>query len=305
MSSGGTADWIAADWGTSNLRLWAMRGTDVTEMRVSDRGMAAMGGPDDFSDELARMTEGWPVVPVVACGMVGARQGWMEVAYRAVPCPAVPELTAVPGNPGGRPVLIAGGVMQATPPDVMRGEETQIAGVLSAHPDFDGVICLPGTHTKWVRISAGEICHFQTVMTGEIFGLLAKQSVLRFSLNGAENTGAQQQSDAFRDSVATALSQPHLAWARLFQLRAAGLVGQADTAETEARLSGTLIGLDLGAARAHWLGQQVLIIGASRLAALYEAALLEQGVQPVIGDVDAATRAGLWAAWQAYRGQTE
>lgn len=293
-----SADWIAADWGTSNLRLWAMAGLDVVEMRASDRGMGAMAGPQDFALELARMTEGWAALPVIACGMVGARQGWVEVPYRATPCPASPSLTPVPGDPGGRPVLIAGGVMQQTPPEVMRGEETQIAGVLAAQPDFDGIICLPGTHTKWARISAGEIVNFQTVMTGEIYALLSRQSVLRFSLSDG---AVDPASAAFRDALATALSQPHLAWAKLFQLRAGGLVGQHDPSAANDRLSGTLIGLDLGAARANWLGQQVLIVGAPRLAALYAAALRLQGAAPVIGDADAATRAGLWSAWQAYR----
>lgn len=293
-----TADWVAADWGTSNLRLWAMAGLEVVEMRASDRGMGAMTGPADFAAELARMTEGWGALPVIACGMVGARQGWVEVPYRAVPCLATPTLTPVPGDPGGRPVLIAGGVMQQTPPEVMRGEETQIAGVLAAQPDFDGIICLPGTHTKWARISAGEIVNFQTVMTGEIYALLSRQSVLRFSLSDGD---VDPESPAFRDALATALSQPHLAWAKLFQLRAAGLVGEPAPTQATERLSGTLIGLDLGAARANWLGQQVLIVGAPRLAPLYDAALRLQGAAPVVGDADAATRAGLWSAWQAYR----
>ena len=188
--------------------------------------------------------------------------------------------------------------MQQTPPEVMRGEETQIAGILAAQPDFDGIICLPGTHTKWVRISAGEIVNFQTVMTGEIYALLSRQSVLRFSLSDGD---VDPESPAFRDALATALSQPHLAWAKLFQLRAAGLVGEPAPTQATERLSGTLIGLDLGAARANWLGQQVLIIGAPRLAALYDAALRLQGAAPVVGDADAATRAGLWSAWQAYR----
>ncbi|WBU62073.1 2-dehydro-3-deoxygalactonokinase [Paracoccus albus] len=294
----GNIDWIAADWGTSNLRIWAMSGDAVIEARGSDRGMSAMSGPDDFAAELERLTEGWPAVPVVACGMVGARQGWTEVPYSAVPCTATPALTPVAGDPGGRPVLIAAGVMQADPPDVMRGEETQIAGILAAKPDFDGVICLPGTHTKWARISAGEICHFQTVMTGEIFSLLSRQSVLRHSLNGA---AGQAGSAAFADAVSTALSQPHQAWARLFRLRAAGLIGPGDPAEVHARLSGTLIGLDLGAARPYWLGEQVLIIGAPYLAELYSTALQQQGAAPVVGDADTTTRAGLLAAWRQYQ----
>ncbi|WBU56072.1 2-dehydro-3-deoxygalactonokinase [Paracoccus sediminicola] len=295
------AEWIAADWGTSNLRIWAMRGADMLEARGSDKGMGTLSGADQFAAELARLSEGWPSVPVLACGMVGARQGWIEAPYRAVPCPAIPALNAVPGDPGGRKVLIASGVMQSDPPDVMRGEETQIAGLLAAKPDFDGVICLPGTHTKWARISAGEIVHFQTVMTGEIFALLSRQSVLRHSLDG---TGGEDDGTAFADAVATALSQPHQAWARLFRLRAAGLIGTANPAEASAHLSGTLIGLDLGAARPHWLGQQVLILGNSGLARLYETALTAQGAAPVVGDADTATRAGLLAAWRQQEDMT-
>ena len=135
-------------------------------------------------------------------------------------------------------------------------------------------------------------------MTGEIYALLSRQSVLRFSLSEGD---VDPDSPAFRDALATALSQPHLAWAKLFQLRAAGLVGEPAPSQATDRLSGTLIGLDLGAARANWLGQQVLIVGAPRLAALYDAALRLQGAAPVIGDADAATRAGLWSAWKTYQ----
>ena len=64
----------------------------------------------------------------------------------------------------------------------MRGEETQIAGALSLMPGFDGVLCLPGTHSKWAQICAGEVVSFQTFMTGEMFALLSEQSVLRHGL---------------------------------------------------------------------------------------------------------------------------
>lgn len=73
-------DWIAADWGTTNLRLWAMSGRKVVERRTSDRGMGVLG-PDDFAAVLAQATQGWPAVPVIASGMVGSRQGWVEAPY--------------------------------------------------------------------------------------------------------------------------------------------------------------------------------------------------------------------------------
>lgn len=282
-------DWIAADWGTSNLRLWLMAGDAVMAQRHSDRGMATMAGPGDFAATLATLTADWPPLPVIACGMVGARQGWVEVSYRAAPCPARPQLHRVPDTQP--PVWIAAGVMQRQPADVMRGEETQIAGVLAAQPDFDGILCLPGTHSKWVRISAGEICHFQTVMTGEIHALLSRQSVLRHSLGGT----VDPDNPAFGAAVDQALSRPHAAWAALFRLRAADVIGQPDP-EAASTLSGLLIGLDLGATRPHWLGMEIGIVGDDLLARLYAKALARQGLHPTLYPAEQATLAGLAAA---------
>ncbi len=117
-----TIDWIAADWGTTNLRLWAMSGRTVVEARDSDQGMGGLT-PDRFAGVLAQATQGWPAVPVIACGMVGSRQGWVEAPYAPVPCPAAPRMVAVSGDPGGRPVRVICGVRQDDPADVMRGEE--------------------------------------------------------------------------------------------------------------------------------------------------------------------------------------
>ncbi|QDA36706.1 2-dehydro-3-deoxygalactonokinase (plasmid) [Paracoccus liaowanqingii] len=287
-----TIDWIAADWGTTNLRLWAMSGRSIVEARTFDRGMGGLA-PQDFAPVLAEATAGWPAVPVIACGMVGSRQGWVEAPYIPVPCPAVPQLIPVPGDPGGRPVRIAAGLRQDSPADVMRGEETQIAGLLALTPDFDGIACLPGTHTKWVRISAREICNFKTFMTGELFALIAGHSVLRHSLGEGEGEGDPQ---AFLAAVSDAMARPERGYGGLFQLRAESLLSGLDPAVARARLSGTLIGWELAAARPWWLGCEVTVIGAPALSQLYADALAAQGV-PVsrMSDRD-ATLAGLTAA---------
>ncbi len=138
---------------------------------------------------------------------------------------------------------------QDRPADVMRGEETQVAGVLALHPGFDGVICHPGTHSKWVQVSAGEVVSFQTYMTGEIFALLSTQSVLRHSL-------AEGWDDAAFDAgVADALQSPEKFAARLFSLRAEFLLHGLTPAKARARLSGLLIGIELAGAKPYWLGQ--------------------------------------------------
>lgn len=282
--------WIACDWGTSSLRVWAMDGAQARDHAGSDRGMGTLA-PAEFPEALAELlSPDWPG-PVIACGMVGARQGWIEAPYARVPCAALPEgMTRAPGD---RDVYIIPGLAQSAPPDVMRGEETQIAGFLALNPGWDGVICMPGTHTKWVHVSAGEVVSFRTVMTGELFALLSGNSVLRHSMEGAWSD------EAFDAAVSATLSRPERLAADLFSLRAASLLeGQSDGM---ARLSGLLIGADLAATRPFWLGQQVAIVGGSTQAGVYSRALEAQGLPVTVARADAVTLAGLTAAWRKWK----
>jgi 2-dehydro-3-deoxygalactonokinase len=292
-----TLDWIAADWGTSNLRVWAMSGANT--VIASAESADGMGRLDraGYEPALLRLIGDWlPTasrIPVVACGMVGSRQGWIEAPYRAVPCtPAeAGRLIAPPVSDGRITVHVLPGLKQERPADVMRGEETQIAGLLAREPDFDGVACLPGTHAKWVHLSGGEVVSFQTFLTGELFALIAEQSVLRHSV------GTDGWDDvAFADSVADALSRPDKMAARLFSLRAEGLLQGLSPATARARLSGLLIGTELAGARPYWLGRDIVIVGASKVSAAYAAALASQGVVARRVPVDEMTLGGLAAA---------
>lgn len=291
------ADWIAVDWGTTHLRAWAMTADGVVLAAASsDAGMATLTR-SEFEPALIGLVEGWltpgRMTPGLACGMVGSRQGWVEAPYRAVPC--------VPLEPGGfasapckdprLSVRVIPGLKQLSPPDVMRGEEIQIAGFLAHEQAFDGVLCLPGTHNKWVRISAGEVVSFQTFMTGELFALLAEHSVLRHSVG----TGGWDE-QAFGLALDDALSRPDRIAARLFSLRAEALLTGLAPEAARARLSGMLIGVELAAARPYWLGQQVAVIGAAGIAGAYAVALTRQGAVPRVVEGDAMTLAGLTVA---------
>ena len=280
--------WIAVDWGTTHLRAWLMDSRDeVLEKRQSDAGMARLSR-DQFAGALADLVGPFDG-PVVACGMVGSRQGWAEAPYETTPCkpPSAANATEV-GN-----VRILPGIKQLRPADVMRGEETQIAGYLAEHPEFDGVICLPGTHTKWVHVSAGEIVSFRTVMTGELFSLLSQSSVLRHSVGGGWDK------EAFAFAVGEALSKPEALAAYLFNIRATSLLIEPQPAAARARLSGLLIGAELASTRPYWLGQAVAIVGASDLSAIYAAAMNAQGVVCKVADGEAMTLRGLRAAKSA------
>ena len=293
-------DWIAVDWGTSRLRAFAMdaRGAVLGKAQSAD-GMGTLSQAD-FEPALLRLITPWldaGPVTALACGMVGARQGWIEAAYQPVPCkPAESGLTRAPTEDPRLDMLILPGLSQVAPPDVMRGEETQILGILAANPDFDGVIALPGTHTKWAHISAGEVVSFQTAMTGELFALLAEKSVLRHSVGPGD-----PDRDAFDGAIAETLSRPERLAQSLFGIRAAGLLSDQADSVARGRLSGLLIGAELAATRPYWLGREIVIAGAPALSALYARALKAQGVSVTVENGDTLTLRGLCRAYDTLR----
>jgi 2-dehydro-3-deoxygalactonokinase len=289
-----TPEWIAVDWGTSNLRAFAMRGDKAIARAGSADGMQHLDR-SDFEPALRRLIAPWlgsGEMRAVACGMVGSRQGWVEAPYRAVPCtPLSPGLTEAPCGAGLR-VWVISGLSQARPADVMRGEETQIAGFLALNPGFDGVLCLPGTHTKWAQLSAGEVVSFRTFMTGELFALLSEASVLRHSLSSQTWHAA-----SFEEGLRDAQAKPEALAASLFGLRATGLLDGTAPERLRARLSGLLIGAELAAARPYWLGQNLAILGMGPQAQAYRDALGLQGAPALLVDSDRATLEGLHAAY--------
>jgi len=297
------ADWIAVDWGTSALRLWAL-GPDGTVLaeRASDKGMGRLA-PNEFEPALLDLANGLldpdRITEVVICGMAGARQGWAEAPYLKVPCPpsGLGAVTAPSVDPR-LAVRILPGLAQDDPPDVMRGEETQLAGLMAGAPDFDGVVCLPGTHTKWVRLRQGRIEAFRTAMTGEVFALLSTQSVLRHS------TGPGWDAAAFAAALDEARARPETLTAALFSVRAASLLADLPEGAGRARLSGLLIGAEIAAMTPLWQGRPVAVIGAADLAALYVAALTRLGAEAQAHPGSGLSLAGLKAA-RAHMGKDQ
>ncbi|MDT1062828.1 2-dehydro-3-deoxygalactonokinase [Paracoccus sp. CPCC 101403] len=291
-------DWIAVDWGTTRLRVWAMQGSEVLDNRSSDKGMGSLT-PEGFEPALLELVADWlgdRPVPVIACGMVGARTGWVEAEYRPTPCTPLDPLRAT------RPLVadprlqvhILPGLSQIDPPDVLRGEETQIAGFLARNPDFEGTLCLPGTHCKWVRIASGMVEGFHTFMTGEVYALLSRQSVLRLTIGDA-----RPDMDSFLEASAQAATNADMAPAGLFPLRAAALLNGLTAEQGAGRLSGLLIGSELAAARPLWSDRRVVIIGAPELSALYAGALTQAGADAHQMDGGELVLAGLTAAASA------
>ncbi|WP_128253386.1 2-dehydro-3-deoxygalactonokinase [Falsirhodobacter deserti] len=281
--------WIAADWGTSNLRVWRMDGDRATAERSSDRGMGVLA-PDGFEPALLDLVGDWLEGPVrvVVCGMAGARQGWAEAAYRPAPCaPLGLPVVRPPLRDPRLDVAILPGLSQMAPHDVMRGEETQIAGVLAADPAFEGTVCLPGTHSKWAMVSGGKVAAFRSLMTGEMFALLSGQSVLRHSM-----AGKGLDLDAFDEALAEALAAPDAIPARFFALRAEALLADLSPERGRGRLSGLLIGAELAAMCHWWQGRPVTLVGADDVTAIYARAMPDarviSGREAVLAGLSAA-----------------
>ncbi|MGH1369869.1 MAG: 2-dehydro-3-deoxygalactonokinase [Maritimibacter sp.] len=286
--------WIAVDWGNTNLRVWALGEAGVIGHDSAPLGVSRVGTLG-FEAALMSLIEPYlsdeTETPVVCAGAIGSREGWAQTPYVSTPCtpPGGARAVSVPCHDDRIKVSILPGVSQASPPDVMRGEETQVAGVLALFKDFDGVICLPGTQTKWVHVSAGEIVSFQSFMTGDLFRALSEHSLLRLSVSRNETL----DDEVFLSAVEEAMTRPQAFAAQLVGLSAADLLQGQSPDIARARLSGLLIGVELAAARPYWLGQRIVLVGAEGLAAQYRAALERQGLDVETTDVNAVTLAGL------------
>ena len=207
---------VALDWGTSSLRAFLLGdGARVLAQRQADCGilrLPAPGGREGFERAFADVAGGWlaqwPRLPVVAGGMVGSAQGWRETPY--VRCPAdvgalASQATRVAAAPNVE-LWIAPGVLfdpGDAPPDVMRGEEIQIAGALVKQPAWNTRACfvLPGTHSKWAWVESGRLLRFSTYMTGEIYAIARQHSILGRLMPQADPSPSL---DATRDAAVDA-----------------------------------------------------------------------------------------------------
>lgn len=263
---------VAIDWGTTNLRIWPLDSHGQPLGRhMSGQGMSTMT-PDDYPPVLERhLSElGVPAdTPVVVCGMAGARQGWREAAYLELPL-ALDDLAAgaTRFSVNNRAIAILPGAAkkQAEAPDVIRSEETQLAGLVWSGMR-DGLVCMPGTHTKWVMLEGGQLIDFQTSMTGELFRLMEQHSILRHSM---ESGALDIEGRAFKTGASEALENPTQVVTKLFSLRAAGLFGHLEPGDIRSRLSGLLIGLDVAAAlQRQTVSGTVAVVGGNTMGRAY------------------------------------
>jgi 2-dehydro-3-deoxygalactonokinase len=279
---------IAVDWGTSSFRAYRL-GSDgaVVERRSAPLGIMQVEG-GRFAQTLEDEVGDWLAAgeaPVVMSGMIGSRQGWAEAPYAG--CPAGAEQIAAGLQQvrwGKREAWIVPGLSNrdaAGVPDVMRGEETQILGVLDELP-ASAWVCLPGTHSKWVEVHEGMIVRFSTHMSGEVFAVLKAHSIL-----GRMMREAPVDLQWFAAGVRRA-QDPGGLLHHLFGVRARGLFGEVPDEASGSYLSGIVIGHELVAARS--AAPAVFLLGAKPLVDLYQHALRQFGREATVLDPDAVVR---------------
>jgi 2-dehydro-3-deoxygalactonokinase len=278
---------IAIDWGTTNFRAFRIRAGAIIDRVLTGPGILAIP-PGGFPAALRTTIGGWledNERHVLLAGMVGSRQGWAEAPY--LPCPAdkldlaaaairIPfdgaDLRLVPGLTTNGPDGV---------PEVMRGEEVQLVGILT-HVGKAATVCLPGSHSKWAMICAGRIASFTTHMTGETFAALRHHTILgRLMADGPHDRAA------FLQGVDRS-ADPGGLLHHLFGVRTLGLFDRLPGAADY--LSGLLIGHEIRAAAP---SGPVYLAGSHHLTALYAAAIAQCGGEPTILNEDAAAQ-GLW-----------
>ncbi len=245
---------VGVDWGTSafRARLATADGAilDTVEAEVGATGLAG-GAHEGFVEaQIGEWVRRFPGLPIVMSGMVGSRQGWLEAPYVACPAGAAEiaaAATTIPTTRIGRVVVVPGLSVRDRrgAPDVMRGEETQILGVLAAGGRGDGLFVLPGTHSKWARVEAGRIVGFATFMTGEVFAALKDHSLLGRLM--APPDGSDSAADAFARgaAAAAALERPGDLLHAIFMTRTLGLFHELPAPGLAEYLSGLLIGAEI------------------------------------------------------------
>jgi 2-dehydro-3-deoxygalactonokinase len=281
---------IGIDWGTTSFRAFRIgRDGAVRDRRAAAKGI--LNVPDGrFGDTLREEIGPWLAAGedhVLLSGMIGSRQGWKEAPY--LPCPAgAPEIARALVDIGfdwAKVKLVPGlsGLDSAGVAEVMRGEETQVLGVEALMRD-GGIACLPGSHSKWVRVKGGQITSFTTHMTGEAFAALRGYTILGRMMRDGPLDGAPFDAGIERSGQAGGLLH------HLFGVRALGLAERLKEQEAPAYLSGILIGHEIRAALEQADGAVIQVIGAPDLTALYAKAIATCGGYAERHDGEAAAR---------------
>lgn len=274
-------DCTAALIGDAEISLWSLAAGQM----VKQHSFARTAAPpeQDLSAALSQAqvpnSDAPNSAPILVCGL-----------------PTASAAVAVPATPGDLPLtqlaldrwqlLVLPGLQQKAPAGLMQESTAQIAGFVALNPKWDGVICLPGEVTHWVQVSAAEVVSFQSTLTTGLYSALAASLAVP----------AHWSESALAQGVADTMSRPERLATRLAELRASQIAPEPNTTEAAGLLWGYLLGAELAAARAYWLGQNLALVAPDHLAAPYMAAFAAQGLPATQAHPDRMAIEGLMQA---------
>lgn len=282
---------LGVDWGSSSVRAMRIDGEGrILEVRRAKDGVLTRSG--DFQARLRAHIGDWltttPKLPVVLCGMIGSDRGWHPAGYVAAPASLSDLAHTLTAPPFAGVARIVPGVSlsDGDEAEVMRGEETLVMGFLTQTGLSEACLCLPGTHSKWIRVRAGRIDRFRTYMTGELRALLLENGAL------ATANAQTEAPDAFQrgmKAAGTALSRA------LFQARSRRLLGGLPAEHTAAFVSGVLLGQEIAAeALRREQDVPIFVLARDALARDYGFALGQANIAHSIVDPEPLAALGLW-----------
>lgn len=309
------AFYIAGDWGSTHLRLWLVdQATGTVHDHCMGPGISLLAGNTaDIATTFFQLTDTWrkqfAVQQALLCGVVGSNIGWQTVDYMSCPVsllndPLLPQkvLKKVPQQmPQNHDQEIN---IQLVPglnclredhiPDSMRGEETQLIGALLTDPALsqgEQLVCLPGTHSKWVWLNQGSVGEFITGLSGELFAVLEQHSVLLSQLDATDHNHCP---DHFALGIERTENGSNLIQL-LFETRSRQLSGQLSASAARAFLSGLIIGSDIRGImqRSNTQHSEIAFIGKPALCNHYQSASQQLGYTGRIIDGEKLVLAGL------------
>lgn len=289
MHADSAHDFLSCDWGTSTFRLrWISAGRVVREhsddtgcKKLFDAWADGAARANAFEDHLRTVLSKWdpPVaqMSLIISGMASSSIGWKELPYASLPLNLDGSNLHVAPLPWNGPAYVSDTFLvsgAATEIEMMRGEETEAMGLINSlnSPKNRALLILPGTHSKHLRIVANQVVDIRTHMTGELYELLTKHSVLRVSVKA----DAAPDLDAFDEGVACAVARG--LGAALFQTRTRQVLRHRSLESNASFLSGVLIGAELDALRASDEDQEILIAGNDKVRNLYTRAARQTGI---------------------------
>ena len=279
---------LAVDWGTTRLRAWLLdRGGAVLAQVAADKGIQGIE-PGGFAPAFHTVCGPWttarPDVPVLMAGMIGSRNGWIETPYVAAPCGLAELARGIRKLPDSRIHFVPGVDCRDADAayDVMRGEETMALGAGIT----DGLVCLPGTHSKWVEMRDGRIARFASFITGELYAALSSSFVARLA--------SEPEAESHVADGLAAAGLPGGLPRALFQARTRVLGGLMPGAGVKPFISGLLVGAEIaGACSLFGSVQSVHLVAGEPQRAVYRQGLAARSVDAHVVDPETAFLSGL------------